>query len=382
MKLALILAVGLYNAASVQGSRLCVTLYALSLGAPSWAVGALVALYYVLPIFIGLAIGRQIDRAGTGPVIASCGIATTASFLLAFAVPGIPILAVSACLAGVAFVAVSVAANVMVPMMGAPEERTRNYSWYALASSAGMAAGPLIAGFGIDHVGHRFTFLLLAVLPLTMLAVLYAGWRSVPRAAPRSHAPAGRLRDLVRAPGVPVPLIGSALAPVVLDLFFFVVPLYGTSLGLSASTIGIILGCCSGASVGLRVVLPLLARHLNEWSLVAASFTLSGLMLALVPLAGGTPLLIAIALVAGLGMGISAPMILVVLSKSLPDGRQGEHLGVRAVMLSVGQMVAPSLVGVLSGLAGLAPVVAVMGLGVMAYGWRATREGRRRRAPA
>ena len=380
MKLALILVIGLYNAASVQGSRLCVTLFALSMDAPSWLVGSLAALYYVRPIFLGLAIGRAIDRAGSGPTVATCGTLTLLSYLVPLAFPGFVSLAVSACLAGASFVAVSVAANVMVPRMGGPEETTRNYSWYGLASSAGMAVGPLISGFGIDHVGHRATFALLTVVPLGMLAVLYAGWRRMPPVSTRHRESAGRLRDLVRSPGVPVPLIGAAMAPVVLDLFFFVVPLYATSIGLSASTIGLVLGIFSGASVSVRFLLPVFARFARPWTLVAGSFAMSGFMLGLVPLAGGTPMLIAFSVLAGISTGVSAPMVLTALAKTLPEGRQGELLGVRAVLISCGQTGAPALVGALSGLAGLAPVVGVMGLGVMYYGWQARREGRRRGA--
>ena len=377
MRLALILAVGLYNSASVQGSRLCVTLYALSLGAPSWLVGTLVALYYVLPIFAGLAIGRLIDRVGAGRVLAACGASSLASFLLPFALPGYASLAVAACLAGIAFVAVSVAANVVVPQIGGSEDHTRNFSWYALASAAGMAVGPLIAGFGIDHVGHRLTFGLLSVIPIAMLSVLYAARRLLPAAVPRKQASQGSLVDLVRAPGVPVPLIGGSLAPIVLDLFFFVVPLHATQIGLSASTIGSILGFSSGCSMATRVVLPRIARHVKEWTLVAASFTGTGLFLTLVPLAGGTPMLLVLAMFAGFSTGVSAPMVLVVLYNSLPKGRQGELLGVRAVLLSAGQMAAPSLVGAVSGLTGLAPVVALLGASVMGYGWLARREGLR-----
>lgn len=375
MKLALILAVGIYNAASVQGSRLCVTLYALSLGAPSWLVGTLVALYYVLPIFAGLAIGRMIDRAGAGRVLAFCGASSLASFLLPLALPGYASLAVSACLAGVSFVAVSVAANVIVPQMGGPDDHTRNFSWYALASSAGMAVGPLIAGFGIDHVGHRLTFGLLGFVPLAMLSVLYGAWRLLPAAVPRKQASQGSLVDLVRAPGVPVPLIGSALAPIVLDLFFFVVPLHATRIGLSASTIGSILGFSSGCSMAMRVVLPRVARHVREWTLVAASFAGTGLVLALVPFTGGTPFLLVLAMFAGFSTGVSAPMVLVVLYNSLPQGRQGELLGVRAMLISAGQMAAPSVVGAVGGVTGLAPVVALLGAAVMGYGWMARREG-------
>ncbi len=379
MKLALILVVGVYNMASIQGGRLSVTLFALSLGAESWEVGGLVALYYMLPIFMGLAIGRQIDRAGVGVALAACGIASAASFLLPFALPGLVSLALSACLAGMACVGASVAANVMVSILGGPEDRTRNYSWFALASSAGAAIGPLIAGYGIDHMGHRLNFLLLSGIPLVMLVVLFAGRRLFPRASAIREPSTASLLALVRAPGILLPLFGSALAPVVLDLFFFVVSLYGASIGLSASTIGIILGCCSGASIGLRFVLPLLARYMREWTLVAMAFGLSGLMLMMVPLANGVPMLVVIALIAGMGMGVSAPMVLVVLSKSLPEGRAGELLGVRAVMLSVGQTAAPALVGLLGGIVGLVPVVAALGLGVMAYGWQAQKEGRRRR---
>ena len=380
MKLALILVIGLYNAASVQGSRLCVTLFALSLDAPSWLVGSLAALYYVLPIFLGLAIGRAIDRAGTGPTVATCGALSLLSYLIPLLMPGLVSLAISACLAGVSFVAVSVAANVMVPKMGSPEDTSRNYAWYALASSVGMAVGPLISGFGIDHVGHRFTFALLTVIPLVMLVVLYAGWRMMPAAAARNLVSSGRLRDLARSPGVPVPLVGAALAPVVLDLFFFVVPLYGTSIGLSASTIGVVLGVFSGASVSVRLLLPVFARFTRPWTLVAGSFAMSGFMLGLMPLASGTPMLIAFSVLAGVSTGVSAPMVLTVLAKTLPEGRQGELLGVRAILQSFGQMAGPALVGALSGLAGLAPVVGVMGLGVMYYGWQARREGLRRGA--
>ncbi len=375
MKLALILAIGLYNAASVQGSRLCITLYALSLGAPSWLVGTLVALYYVLPIFAGLAIGRMIDRTGAGRMLAVCGSLTLASFLLPLALPGYASLAVSACLAGISFVAVSVAANVIVPQMGGPEDHTRNFSWYALASSAGMASGPLIAGFGIDHVGHRLTFGLLCIVPLAMLSVLYAARHLLPEAVPRKQASKGSITELVRAPGVPVPLIGGALAPIVLDLFFFVVPLHATHIGLSASTIGTILGFSSGCSMAMRVVLPRIARRVKDWTLVAASFAGTGFFLALVPLADGTPWLLVLAMGAGFSTGVSAPMVLTVLYNSLPQGRQGELLGVRAMLLSAGQMAAPSMVGVVSGVTGLAPVVALLGAAVMGYGWMARREG-------
>jgi MFS family permease len=358
----------------LQGSRLTVMLFALSLEARPLTVGLLSALYTVLPVFVGLAIGRAVDRLGTIRPLLLCGVMSIGGHLLPFAFPQLWSLALSAGIIGLAFITMSICLNAAVPQMGSAEERTSLYAWYALGSSLGMAYGPLLSGFGIEHLGHRAAFLLLMLTPVILLATLAWGRRFCPPAVPRTAHAAARLRDVLREPGVPIPLLGSAMAPVVLDLFFFALPLYANGIGISASAIGIILGSSSLSAMAVRALLPLLVARLPAWTMVASSFATTGTILVLLPHSPGTPMLIVLAVLAGISTGVSAPIVISLLYSSLPQGRQAEVLGVRAVMMSGGQAVVPTLVGGLSAVVGLAPVLAICGAGIILFGWRAYQE--------
>jgi hypothetical protein len=61
-------------------------------------------------------------------------------------------------------------------------------------------------------------------------------------------------------------LLGSAW-----DLFVFAMPIYGTAIGLSASTIGLILSAFALATFIVRMALPWISRRLREWSTITAT---------------------------------------------------------------------------------------------------------------
>lgn len=374
MKVLFILVISACATANLQGSRLTVTLFALALDAQPLTVGLLSALYSLLPIFVGLSIGRAVDRYGPGKPLVLCGIVAMAGYLMPFAVPQLWSLAVSAGLVGLTFITMSICLNAAVPQMGSAAERTGLYAWYALGSSLGMAAGPLLSGFGIEHLGHRATFLLLNVTPIVLLISIALGGRFFPARVAHETRATGGLREVLRTPGVRIPLAGSALAPVVLDLFFFAVPLYANSIGIGASTIGIILGSSSMAAMTVRAFLPLLVKRLPAWTMVAATFATTGAVIMLLPHSPGTPMLMALAIVAGLSTGVSAPIVISLLYGTLPQGRQAEVLGVRAVLMSSGQALVPTFVGGLSAVLGLGPVLGVCGAAIVFFGCLSYRQ--------
>jgi len=57
-----------------------------------------------------------------------------------------------------------------VGVIGRPEERARNFSLLALGFSTSGFLGPTMAGFLIDGIGHRLTFLLLSGSALALAA--------------------------------------------------------------------------------------------------------------------------------------------------------------------------------------------------------------------
>src|SRR5512136_748698 len=179
LHLMVLLAISLYTA--FAGVRVNLSLFALSLQASPFTVGSIISLLALLPMLFSVHAGRGIDRigvrrpllAGTASVI--CGI------VLAFLVPRLEMLFLVSCLVGSGFMLVHIAVNHMAGESGEPQDRAMNFSLLALGFSTSGFLGPMIAGFAIDWIGHRRTFLLLGGLALLTLAGLLVRRIEIPR---------------------------------------------------------------------------------------------------------------------------------------------------------------------------------------------------------
>src|SRR5436190_6877582 len=77
--LAAIVVLTIFAHAAFNGSRVTISLYALSLGASPLTVGLLISLYSALPMFLAVGAGRMIDRIGMrGPLLAGVSVLAAA----------------------------------------------------------------------------------------------------------------------------------------------------------------------------------------------------------------------------------------------------------------------------------------------------------------
>lgn len=377
MTLALVVVLTILGHTAFTGSRMTVSLYAISLQATPFEVGMLMSLYALLPMLLAVAAGRLIDRVGAFAPMAASGALFVAGVLLPFLWPGLPALYVAATAIGTGFMVYHVAINNLVGALGGPEDRAANFSWLALGYSISGFTGPLLSGFAIDAAGHGATFLILALFPAVALVVQIAKRRAVPRTE-RSTAEAGerRVSDLLRDPRLRAAFIASGLLAMGWDMYTFVMPIYGSRLGLTASMIGIIMGSFAAATFCVRLLMPLLVRRVREWSVVTAAMLISGLSYALFPLAKGVPLLLSLSFLLGVGLGCAQPMIMALLYAASPAGRQGEVIGVRTTMLNSSHTLLPLAFGALGSVLGMAPVFWFMAALLAAGGWFARRRVR------
>jgi len=170
-------------------------------------------------------------------------------------------------------------------------------------------------------------------------------------------------------------LIVSAVFNTAWDVFFFVAPIYGVQLGLSAGTIGSMFGAFAAATFLVRLVLPSLARRVREWTLVAGSLVIACFVYGTFPLVAQVPVLMSLAFVLGLGLGVSQPMVMSLLYSAAPEGRVGEAVGVRTTILNVIQTTIPFLSGALGTAVGVTPIFWTMA--VIVAGGAAFARGRR-----
>jgi predicted MFS family arabinose efflux permease len=288
------------------------------------------------------------------------------------------VLFASAVVVGTAFMLQHIALNHVIGNLGEPADRPVNFSWFALGYSTSGFLGPLLAGFTIDLVGHRWAFLLLTIPPVA--GTLLLAWKRGVPPMPAEHKGSAEKRsvaDLLRNPRLLPVFLFSALLASGWDMYTFVIPIYGTQIGLSASTIGVVMSSFALATFVVRLFMPSMVRRLSAWSVVCAALVVAGTAYALFPLAQQAPLLMALSFLLGLGLGSAQPMIMSALYAASPPGRQGEVVGMRTTMINASTTFMPLAFGALGTALGVAPVLWAMAGALLAGGWIAHRLRRR-----
>jgi MFS family permease len=357
------------------GGRMTTTLFALELGASRFTVGLLMALFALLPMLLSVSAGRLIDRTGPRrPLLFALGSLACAT-LLPFLFPSVTVLYVSTTLVGTSFMVTHIAMNSVFGAHGSPEQRAVNFSWLALGFSISNSIGPLIAGFAIDGLGHSRAFLILAIFPLAALVLLALRKRPLPR--PLRHgtpaADSGVL-DLLRIAPLRRTFIVSATLAMGWDLYTFLLPLYGVSLGLAATTIGMILSTFALATFTVRLTMPILIKRLKQWVVIASAMAVAGSAYLLFPFVEAVALLMVLSFILGLGLGSAQPIIMSQLYEASPPGRQGEAVGLRTSLLNGSHTLIPLVSGAISTAFGMAPAFWLLAALLLGGGWYAKQQ--------
>jgi MFS family permease len=355
------------------GSRMTTTLFALQLGASELTVGVLLALFAVLPMFLSVSAGRIIDRFGPRrPVM--IGMATLAcGAALPFAFPSVTVLYISSPLLGTSFMFLHIAMNSVFGAYATPEERAVTFSWLSLGFSISNSIGPLIAGYAIEGFGHAGAMLSLAAFPVIALVMLARRKRPLPRPERVARERQTGVLDLLRVPVLRYTLIASGLLNMGWDIYGFLMPLYGSRIGLSAGTIGVVMSTFALATFVVRAALTVLVRRVHHWTLISSAMAVAALAYVMFPFVHSVPLLMALSFVLGLGLGASQPVIMALLYESSPPGRQGEAVGIRTTMMNGSQTFIPLASGAISAALGMAPVFALIAALLFGGAWFARR---------
>ena len=374
MPLALIVVATVLAHAAYNGSRLAISLNALSMGASALTVGVLMSLFAALPMMLSIASGRLVDRIGVRrPILLSVAFLALAVALPGVA-PGILALHIAAAGIGTGFMLFHIGVQHAVGEMSSAAARKDNFGWLALGFSISNFIGPTLSGLAIDTLGFRETFCLLALLAVASLALLVSRRKSLPHKP--HHERNVEIRstwDLMRQVELRRLFIVSGLLASAWDLFVFVMPIYGTSIGLNASTIGLILGSFAAATFAVRLALPWISRRMREWPMITTTFCIACVAYALFPMVEAVALLAAIAFLLGLGLGATQPSIMSLLYAAAPAGRAGEAVGVRSVVLNASHTVLPLAFGAVGAALGMIPVFWTMAGTLATGGWFANR---------
>lgn len=356
------------------GMRLAVALDAIHMGASSAVVGLITALFAWLPTIGSVSMGRYIDRKGSRLPLLVCPILLIVCPLLAALLPGLASLAVASLAIGGAYLTLHIINQQVIGRLSQPQDRPANFAIAATWIAASSAVSPMLTGIFIDHIGFRWTFVILSLVPVLGIAFLYKRVPALePRPVPAKGSAPGRVIDLLREPRLRRIYIINVMFATAWDVFLFMTPIYGAELKLSASQIGVIIACFSGATFFVRLLTRAVSRRLTPWQVLLISLTVSGSANLAFGLSTAVTLLMFFAFTMGLGHGLASPMMNTLFYEAAPQSRMAEVLGLRTSVSMSLQFAMPIAAGALGNLIGIAPLywlVSALQLG-SAYATRA-----------
>jgi len=366
----------LLQGVSMRGAKMLVSLSALGMGATPFQVGMLGALFALFPLILAVYAGKTSDRIGVARPIVGGSAIMAAGIALPLVFPGLAGLLACATLIGLGHIFFHVSIHNLIGAYGGGEARTRNFATFSLGASVSAFFGPSLTGFSIDGWGFPPTHALLAAIALLPGAIMLAYPRLVPARAPSSHAAeSGGSLELLANPGLRRTLVMSGVTLTGIELFTFYFPVYGRSIGLTASAIGLVMSSYAVAAFIVRMGMHRAARHLGEIGVLTASLFIAGVTYLIVPLVSQALLLALMAFLLGLGLGCAQPLTILLTYNHAPEGRSGEALGMRLTVNKLTQIAVPLVFGGLGTAFGLIPVFWANGAFLLAGGIVSLREG-------
>ncbi len=371
MPLVLILSLSSIAFITMKGSRILMTLFAVNMGAGPLEVGILFALYGLFPFLLAVVAGRIADRFDNR-LLMYWGLGSyTISLVMPFFFPSLTMLFIVAPLWGLTSMLWVVATQNLVGVLSNADTRTHNFSFYSLGESTGSVLGPIIVGLSIDALAHQPTFLIMAAIPALCGIAVVLKRNTIPgtaaAAAGGPQAPRN-MKDLLALPAMRNALLSNAAVMTGLDLFNLYMPIYGHSLGFSATTIGLIMGAFGAAAFITRLAIPPISKRYGERAMLAGALLLSAAAFMTFPLTTSALLLAAAAFVLGLGLGCGQPLSMILAFNAGPPGRSAEAISMRLAVSYGAHVVVPPAFGVVgAAIGGIAPIfwtcAAIMGAG-------------------
>lgn len=345
------------NSLSVWASQIVASLYALNLEASPLQVGTIAATFAIVPMLFAVASGKLVDRFGARWPMTFGATAGGIGMTLPYFFPGMLTLHVAGIMTGISIIFFNLAIQNLVGLVSTPENRARNFANYMLVNTTATLVAPIAGGFMIDHVGHGITCLSIASLSLIPIALLLVRGKALPGGTRKdSKASGGGVRAMLADKTIRQTLATGMLINAGINMYLVYMPVYAHAIGLSASTIGIVLAMNSSAAFVSRFMLPHSIKRFGEARVLAAAFFIGAVGLALIPLFHIAVVLGVISFAFGLGMGCGQPIVIMQMFSNSRDGRSGEALGLKFTTNQFTKLASPLLFGSIASAFGLLPM--------------------------
>jgi len=344
------------NALSQMALLILLPLYILELGHGAAFAAAVIGMRGIGVLLFDVPAGVLVARFGDKPVLVG-GLASILTGTVLLAATTHPwLLMLAALLLGLGFSAWTLGRQSYVADTCATHEIGRAIAVMAGLQRAGMFVGPVAGGVLAGYAGYPVTFLVGAAIALTAgILVLIFAENVTPTAG--QDAGFGGTAAVLRSHGRIFATAGVAAFSLQLMRATreVLVPLFGASVGLSVTQIGLIYSLSSAVDMSLFYPVGIwVDRHGRKWNAVSSTLSFA-IALALLPWVAGYYSLLAVALLLGIANGLGTGIVMIMGADiSRETEHRGQFLGVWRLIGDAGMSVAPLATGALVNIASLA----------------------------
>lgn len=341
------------------------TLYAQEIGASTAAIGFMVTMRSLLPIFIAMPIGQLIDSVGPIRMLKHGSVLLVLSLFTNMIATDLWTLCLSQVFMGACIIIMASSFQVLVSE-GEKGERNENIKKYSMWMSGGGMLGPLIGGaltsmFANALFGYKFSFGAACAASLLFFIVLLIVSRGYQNTA---HADAVKPKELLKMKGivdsyasgihltkirsVQFGLIGTFLIMYIQALYMSFMPIYLNELGYSTMLISIIISIKGLAGMLSRYGLGWLMKRTHMERILLVAGLIAALCVVITPVAGlHLAGVVMLALIMGAAVGVNLPVSIMIVVNDTKDTDRGKIMGLRLIMNRFSQILSPAMFGVL-----------------------------------
>ena len=346
-----------------------ITYRALELEASPSTIGAIAALYALLPVLLALKFGKWVGVVGEGRFVIVGTLAMVASSTTLIVARTVTLLMFAAALAGLAHLACMVGGQTMVSLRAPQGQYERYFGYYTFSASLGQLVGPMIAVIVAGSTGvipKSTTSAFLAALVLSIVALFpILRWRNEVPTVRAIPAEGGALREaitMLKRPRILGAIYTSMAISSVGDILVVFLPVYGQEKKFSSMTVGVLIAIRAGASMLSRLSLGLLSERFTSKKILMTSTFISMLSLALLILAGNEYVVALLILIAGFALGVGQPLTMSEISHLTQPQERALAVSARLTGNRFGQFVIPAGAGALAGSQGMGAVFMALSL--------------------
>lgn len=329
-------------------------LRAAELGAPLPLIGAMVGASGLLSAVTSMASGKLSDRLGPRRVHAYAALIAAIATLPCAFTDNYWVLGVLQILAASMASTAWLAMQSYMSSLGAAGGRAALLGKMGFAVNAGMVVAPIVIGASANQFGYQLSFFTLAAMAFAWGAL---GWwlPDIPLVggpARAGAAPASAL-SLLRLKGLQVILMMSSVRTLSAGAWLAFYPLLLVERGFAPIMAGTMISVHALVAMATALAAGPLAVRTGSIAALGLSLAITVLGVALSSPLAVPGLVYVPAILVGVGMGISLPLLIATVSEEVPAQQRGLAIGIRMTANQLGTTISPAALGLLGASVGL-----------------------------